>query len=214
MTWTVLAVVGGCAALALLPTAWTYAVSARHRHRPETAPARPVAIVLGAAVWESGPCPLLARRLDIAAELYRAGRVRAILVSGDNRERSRFETDSMTDYLVAHGVPEAAVVADPAGYRTWDTCARARDVYGVTAATVVTQSFHLPRAVTLCRAVGIDAVGVGDASLSGRSRSTVYGYAREMGANAKALRDAVLRPAPAVTDPADPAAVARLAEAG
>ncbi|MFC7329928.1 SanA/YdcF family protein [Marinactinospora rubrisoli] len=213
MTWAVLGAVGGCVMLALLPTAWTYAVSAGRRHRLDGVPVRPVAIVLGAAVWESGPCPLLARRLDIAAELYRAGRVRAILVSGDNEARSRFETDSMTSYLVARGIPESAIAADPAGYRTWDTCVRARDVYGITAATVVTQAFHLPRAVALCRTVGIDAVGVGDASLSGRSRSTLHGYAREIGANAKALRDAVLRPAPAVTDPADPAHLARLSDA-
>jgi vancomycin permeability regulator SanA len=198
------------AALAAAPTVWVRAASARYRAELDDAPARPVVIVLGAAAWPSGPSPLLARRLDLAVRLYEAGRVRAVLVSGDNRPVSHHETDTMTAYLTAHGVPEAAVVADPHGYRTWDTAVRARDTYGVEAAIVVTQAFHLPRAVALCRAVGIDAVGVGDPSLSRRSRSTVYGYLREVGANAKALRDAALRTPPVRADPPDGAVRAAL----
>ncbi|NYE49304.1 vancomycin permeability regulator SanA [Spinactinospora alkalitolerans] len=188
-TWTRAAVAG--VALALAPTAWMYAASARRRFGAAEVPERPVAIVLGAAAWPDGPSPLLARRLDLAAELLRSGKVRALLVSGDNRRESGFETDVMTDHLVRQGVPEEAITADPAGYRTWESCVRARGAYGVTAATVVTQSFHLPRAVTLCRAVGVDAVGVGDPSLARRSRSTGYGYLRELGANARAVCDVV-----------------------
>ncbi|TDQ43919.1 vancomycin permeability regulator SanA [Actinorugispora endophytica] len=210
---TALAVLGAGAALAAVPTAWAALASLRYRYTVAQAPPRPVAIVLGAAAWESGPSPLLARRLDIAAELLLGGKVGVVLVSGDNRECSRFETDAMTDYLVARGVPKEAVVADPAGYRTWDTCARARDVYRVDAAVIVTQNFHLPRAVALARAAGMDAVGVGDPSLGGRTRSTVYGYAREVGANAKALYDAVRQPAPAVTGGAAPEAVERIGNA-
>ncbi|MFC4566083.1 vancomycin high temperature exclusion protein [Nocardiopsis mangrovi] len=199
-TWAAAAVVAALAS-ALAPTAWVWLASLRHRFPADSVPVRPVAIVLGAAVWESGPCPLLARRLDIAVRLYAEGRVRAVLVSGDNSARSRHETDAMTAYLVAHGVPEDAVVADPHGYRTWDTCVRARDTYGVDGATMVTQAFHLPRAVALCRAAGVDAVGVGDPSLHRRSRATVRGYAREFGANPKALLDALLRRAPLRPEP-------------
>ncbi|MFC3995220.1 vancomycin high temperature exclusion protein [Nocardiopsis sediminis] len=199
-TWAA-AAVAAVVALALAPTVWVWLASLRHRFPAEDVPVRPVAIVLGAAVWESGPCPMLARRLDLAARLYTAGRVRAVLVSGDNRAVSRHETDAMTAYLVAHGVPEEDVVADPHGYRTWDTCVRARDTYGVDGATVVTQAFHLPRAVALCRAAGVDAVGVGDPSLRRRSRATVRGYAREIGANPKALLDALLRRPPLHPDP-------------
>ncbi|GAA1082899.1 SanA/YdcF family protein [Nocardiopsis composta] len=193
---------GGAALAAAAPTAWVYARAAGRRFAPEDVPERPVAIVLGAAMWPQGPSPLLARRLDLAVRLHRAGRVRAVLVSGDNRPCSGNETDGMVDYLIEAGVPERAVAADPHGYRTWDSCVRARDVYGVDAAVMVTQAFHLPRAVALARAAGIDAVGVGDASSRARSRSTTTGYLREVGASAKALRDALLRPGPAVAEEA------------
>lgn len=198
--WIAVAGVGACV-LALSPHLWTRVASAGRRREVHTVPYRPVAVVLGAAAWEEGPSPLLARRLDLAVRLYEDGRVGRILVSGDNREVSRKETDTMTDYLVARGVPADRIEADRHGYRTWDTCVRVRDLFGVDAATMVTQSFHLPRTLALARVVGIDAVGVGDPSLGSRRRSTVVGYARELGASAKALRDALTRPAPARTEP-------------
>ncbi|WP_017570040.1 SanA/YdcF family protein [Nocardiopsis halotolerans] len=194
--WIAAVGVGGCA-LALAPYAWTRLASVGRRKGVGTVPHRPVAVVLGAAAWEDGPSPLLARRLDLAARLYESGRVDRILVSGDNREVSRHETDTMTAYLREQGVPAERIDADPHGYRTWDTCVRVRDLFGVREATMVTQSFHLPRTVALARAAGIDAVGVGDPSMGARRRATVIGYAREVGAAVKALRDAVLRPAPA-----------------
>jgi vancomycin permeability regulator SanA len=160
-----------------------------------------VAVVLGAAAWSEGPSPLLARRLDLAVRLFEDGRVERVIVSGDNREVSRCETDVMTAYLVDHGVPADRIDADRHGYRTWDTCVRVRDLYGVRAAVMVTQSFHLPRTVALARAAGIDAVGVGDDSMAARRRSTVIGYARELGAAVKALRDVIVRPAPASVEP-------------
>lgn len=210
--WAAVAAGVGGAALAG-PTAWTYAATARRRFTPEEVPVRRVALVLGAAAWSSGPSPMLARRLDLAARLLADGSVLAILVSGDNRAVSGYETDTMTDYLVQGGVPKERVVADPAGLRTWDSCVRARDVYGVRSVTVVTQAFHLPRAVAVARAAGLDAVGVGDPSLRRRSRATVRGYAREVAANTKAMRDVLVRSATAQDGPADPEGVRRLAEA-
>lgn len=195
----IVAVGAGACALALAPYAWTFAASAGRRKDTADVPHRPDAVVLGAAAWKDGPSPLLARRLDLAVRLYEDGRVERVIVSGDNREVSGRETDTMTAYLLARGVPADRVEADPHGYRTWDTCVRVRDLFGVRAATMVTQSFHLPRAIALARAAGIDAVGVGDASLGARRRSTLIGYAREVAAAAKAARDAVLRPAPART---------------
>ncbi|MEU3019631.1 ElyC/SanA/YdcF family protein [Nocardiopsis sp. NPDC007018] len=189
-------IVAGACALALAPYAWIHLASAGRRRTVDAVPHRPVAVVLGAAAWNDGPSPLLARRLDLAVRLVDTGKVDRVIVSGDNREVSRRETDTMTDYLVAHGVPAHLVTADPFGYRTWDTCARMRGPFGVDAATMVTQSFHLPRTVALARAAGIDAVGVGDPSLGARRRSTLIGYVREVGAAAKALKDAVLRPEP------------------
>jgi vancomycin permeability regulator SanA len=191
------AVGAGACALALAPYAWTYVASAGRRRRVGTVPHRPVAVVLGAAAWSEGPSPLLARRLDLAVRLFEDGGTERIIVSGDNREVSNRETDTMAEYLVKQGVPADRIDADRYGYRTWDTCVRVRDLFDVHAATMVTQSFHLPRTVALARAAGIDAVGVGDSSMGARRRSTVIGYAREVGAAVKALRDALLRPAPA-----------------
>ncbi|GAB3489846.1 ElyC/SanA/YdcF family protein [Nocardiopsis coralliicola] len=189
--------------LAAVPTGWVLARSAGRRYGdPSDVPRRPVALVLGAAMWPQGPSPLLARRLDLAARLHGLGLVRTVLVSGDNRDVSRYETDGMARYLAESGVPESAIAADPYGYRTWDSCVRARRVYGVTAAVVVTQAFHLPRSVALARAAGIDAVGLGDRSSRARSRSTAFGALREVAANGKALRDVVLQRAPVVDSPA------------
>lgn len=190
--------------LALGPYAWMRLACLGRCQDIGDIPHRPVAVVLGAAAWSEGPSPLLARRLDLAVRLMNEGRVDRILVSGDNREVSNRETVTMTRYLVEHGIPVERIEADPYGYRTWDTCVRVRNWYGVDAATMVTQSFHLPRTVALARAAGIDALGVGDASLGARRRSTVIGYLREVPAAAKALKDALLRPEPARSGRPDP----------
>lgn len=197
-------IVAGVITLALAPFAWTRLAGFGRRPGLAGVPHRPVAVVLGAAAWPDGPSPLLARRLDLAVELVREGKVDRVLVSGDNRDVSRRETDTMTRYLVGQGVPADRIEADPHGYRTWDTCVRVKEYYGVDAATMVTQSFHLPRTIALARAAGIDAVGVGDSSLGARRRSTVIGYLREVPAAFKALKDAVLRPAPATVGRPDP----------
>ncbi|GAA4891044.1 SanA/YdcF family protein [Streptomonospora salina] len=196
--WTSAAAVG---AAALTPTAWARMASAGRRGRPGAVPIRPVAIVLGAAVWPSGPSPLLEGRLELAATLFRDGTVRAVLVSGDNSADAGNETDTMVAALAERGVSKDRIVADPHGYRTWDSAVRARATFGVDRAIVVTQNFHLPRSVALFRAAGIDAYGVGDPSFRRRPRSTAVGYLREAGANARAMGDSVLQPAPAASEP-------------
>jgi vancomycin permeability regulator SanA len=169
----------------------------RRRTTAGRAAARPVAMVLGAGLRRDGhPTLLLARRLDAAVDLYRRGTVDAVLVTGADDEPG-----SMRRYLRAAGVPAEKVVEDDAGFRTWDSCVRAHEVYGVRSAIVVTQAFHLPRAVVLCHAAGIDAVGVGDPSLPARRTATVYGWLREVPAAVKALRDVLLRPAPRLHGP-------------
>jgi vancomycin permeability regulator SanA len=178
--------------LVATPLAWFAASTDGRRTTADRAEARPVALVLGAGLRRDGrPSLLLARRLDIAADLYHRGTVDAVLVSGADEEPAAMRT-----YLLAAGVPDAKIVGDAAGFRTWDSCVRARDVYGVRSAIVVTQEFHLPRAVVLCGAAGIDATGVGDASLRARRTATVYGWLREIPAAVKAVGDTLLRPAP------------------
>lgn len=124
------------------------------------APRRAVAIVFGAGVSPSGQLsPMLRDRMDTAIALYRAGVVRKLLVSGDNRFVDYDEPGRMYDYALARGIPASDVVRDFAGRRTYDTCYRARHIFGVDQAILVTQRFHLPRAVFTCRALGLDGVG-------------------------------------------------------
>jgi vancomycin permeability regulator SanA len=95
----------------------------------------------------------------------------------------------MRDYLVKHGVPTQKIVVDDAGFDTWDSCVRAKKIFGVDRATVVTQEFHLPRAVALCRRAGIDAWGIGQDSSSSDELRTDFGYGREVLASLKAMGD-------------------------
>ncbi|SPT52858.1 vancomycin high temperature exclusion protein [Actinomyces bovis] len=147
----------------------------------------PVAIVLGAAVRPNGtPSPWLAYRLDAAAQLYRQGRVEAILVSGDNRAVDYDEPTTMARYLRKVGVPEQAIALDYAGVDTRATCIRAKQVFGVESALLVTQDFHLGRAVTLCRRAGVDAYGVADTRAQANRAQWVWSWLRERLALVKA----------------------------
>nr|WP_307851356.1 ElyC/SanA/YdcF family protein [Nocardiopsis sp. MG754419] len=184
----------GCA-----PFVWQLIATSEHRYGTEDVPERAVAVVLGAGVRPDGlPSHLLAQRLELAVELYEAERVRAVLVTGDNGVEHYNETDTMRDYLIDAGIPADRIVGDHAGFDTWDSCARAAEIFGVEEAVVLSQEFHVPRAINLCRAAGIDAVGVGDDSMSERGTATVYGWVREVPAALAALGTVVLRPDPKV----------------
>lgn len=121
----------------------------------------PVAIVFGARVWENGEAsPVLYDRVVTAVELYRAGRVKKLLMSGDNRFENYDEPTAMKQAALKLGVPESDVVLDFAGRRTYDTCRRAKEIFGVERAILVTQEFHQPRALYLCGNLGIESVGI------------------------------------------------------
>lgn len=153
----------GLAVLALGPWAWVGLTSRGHVHHVDDAPSAPVALVLGAGLNPDGtPSPFLAGRLEVARALYASGRAQVLLVSGDNRVADYDEPTAMRDWLVGHGIPSDAVVRDFAGRDTYDSCVRAKRIFGVDRALVVSQGYHLPRAVTTCRAVGLDAEAVGD----------------------------------------------------
>jgi SanA protein len=127
----------------------------------EDVPPCSVAIVLGAGLWPDGSLtPVLADRVITAADLYHAGTVQKLLCSGDNRFVDYNEPQRMLEYAVSLGVPEGAIVLDYAGRRTYDTCYRARDIFGLERVVVVTQRFHAARALYLCDALGVDAVAV------------------------------------------------------
>ncbi|KNB52970.1 SanA/YdcF family protein [Streptomyces caatingaensis] len=199
------------AVLALLPAAWVHAAAEDRLRTVADAPSAPVAVVFGAGLWHGRPSPYLAHRLDTAADLYRAGKVRVVLVTGDNGRPEYNEPDAMRAYLRAHGVPGDRIVADYAGFDTWDSCARAKRVFGVDRALLVSQDFHIRRAVALCDAAGMDVYGVG---VDARRDMTRYaGSAREILAAGKAVVEAVVRPGPAFLGPREPGVQQALAAA-
>lgn len=137
-------------------------ISARNRtFTVEQAPDAPVAIVFGAGLnRDGGPSPVLRDRVSTAAELYFAGKVQKLLMSGDNSHLDYNEPGAMQSYALELGVPEKDIILDYAGRRTYDTCYRALHIFGVTNALVVTQAYHLPRTLLTCQGLGLNAFGV------------------------------------------------------
>ncbi|MGC5022251.1 SanA/YdcF family protein [Micromonospora sp. DT47] len=198
----------GIVALLLVsgPWLWTKIAAYGHVYGEADAPAADVVIVLGTEVATDRrqPGERLAGRLQTAAALVHSGRARVILVSGDGSGASGDEPTVMTSYLTGLGVDPRRVVADPFGLDTYDSCARARQVYGITRALIVTQSYHLSRAVTLCRHLGLDVDGV-SARCAECAAAVLAGKAiRDYFASAKAAWDAVRHRPPAVRSPENP----------
>jgi vancomycin permeability regulator SanA len=173
-------------------SSWLRTAASDYIYTEQDVPGAPVALVLGAQVYPDGtPSPFLAARLEIARKLYADGKVGAILVSGDHMHWEYNEPGVMFQWLLAHGVPTERIVLDHAGFDTYDSCARANRVFGVKKAIVVTQMFHLPRAVTLCRHLGVEATGVGDETMKQFHGPWGIGTSREYGAAVKAAYDVV-----------------------
>lgn len=155
------------------------------------APKKQTAIVLGARVYRSGtPSAVLRDRLMTAEMLYNANKVSKIIVSGDHRAHEYDEPNAMYRFLAARGIPKSDIFLDHAGLRTYDTMARAKQVFGVQSAIVCTQRFHLARSVYLARHHGIDAVGM--VSDLRKYRRHYVNWAREFIARSAALVDAHL----------------------
>jgi len=172
-------------------------------YQVENAPSRRIAIVFGAGLWRDGsPTPVLKDRVATAAELYFTGKVEKLLMSGDNSYVEYNEPQAMKDYALELGVPEKDIVLDYAGRRTYDTCYRAREIFGINDAILVTQDFHLPRALFLCNTLGVKAVGVSADMRSYRQRSQFYWNLREIPATMVAVWDVyITRPLPILGQP-------------
>ena len=118
-------------------------------------------VVLGASVYADGtPSDILADRLEVAADLYKAGAAREVIVSGDNADSHYNESDAMRDYLVELGVPEDKIVVDRLGTDTYASIYRAKNAFGANRIVVVTQAYHLYRALMISDGLGMEAGGV------------------------------------------------------
>lgn len=176
--------------LALTVAPYTWVQAAGDDYTTDDVPSAPVAIVLGAGIHPDGtPKPYLRVRLEAAKELYDAGSVDAILVSGDHGTHEHDEVEAMTTWLTDHGVPDAKVVGDHAGFDTNDSCIRAAKIFGVDEAIVITQDFALARAVFLCEHAGITTYGVGVPATDRKDRAYRI---REVPASLKASFDVII----------------------
>jgi SanA protein len=127
----------------------------------ESVPPARAAVVFGAGLTAGGrPTTVLKDRVATAVELYQAGKVEKVLMSGDNRFIDYNEPGAMKSYALELGMPEEDIVLDYAGRRTYDTCYRAGAIFQLQEAILVTQSFHLPRALYTCSSLGLPTVGV------------------------------------------------------
>jgi len=165
----------------------------------DAAPTTTAALVLGASVYRDGTLsPVLKARADKAAQLYIKGRVSKILVTGDNSsDITHNEVTPVGKYLVARGIPKKDIFLDRAGLDTYSSMYRARNMFGITRMTIVSQPFHLARAVFIARALGADAYGVE----AGEGESFAYNTLREVPATIKALFDLNLRREPKYLGP-------------
>ena len=162
-----------------------------------------VGIVFGAGLRrDGGPTAILRDRVDTAAQLYFNGKVEKLLMSGDNRVVDYNEPEAMRQYARSLGVPDEAIVLDYAGRRTYDTCYRARYIFGVESAILVTQKFHLSRALFTCNSLGVKAVGVEANNYYYLKRSRLYWNIREQFATVGAFWDVYFkRPVPVLGEP-------------
>ncbi len=127
----------------------------------ESVPEYPVAIIFGAWVDANGyPSAVLEDRVKMGANLYQAGKVKALLLTGDNHITTYNEPEAMRQYALSLGIPDSALVLDYAGFRTYDSCYRAHAIFKVDQAILVTQAFHLDRALLVCNSLGVESVGV------------------------------------------------------
>ncbi|WP_233576567.1 SanA/YdcF family protein [Saccharopolyspora rhizosphaerae] len=182
--WVVL---GATVGVVVAPLSWTWLRSVGRVRDVDDVPDREVALVLGAGVrWDGVPSRILQGRLDVAVDLFQAGKVRRIIVSGSPESRGHSEPVVMRRYLVSRGVPESAVELDESGVDTCSSCRTASREHG--SLIVVTTRFHLRRSITLARRFGIDAHGVGhDAAAEGLRRVNARASRREVLATGKAF---------------------------
>ena len=152
-----------------------------------------VIVVLGAAVREGGkPSDMLRDRLEVGNELYFAGLSDKILMSGDHMSKDYDEVGNMKKYATEAGIPGQCIYLDHAGLSTYDSMWRLCHIYGAKKVLIVTQSYHLPRALYLAKSFGMDAFGI-SADLR-PYRNQLYRDVREILARSKDVMLAIAKP--------------------
>lgn len=189
--WRVILLTGSAALLGLLlPRLITSLYAMNKIHLAEDAPSERVAIIFGAGLRRDGrPTAVLRDRVETGTRLYFEGKVEKLLMSGDNQVVGYNEPEAMRQYAIELDVPEQDIILDYAGQRTYDTCFRAKSIFGVEGALLVTQEFHLPRALFICNALGIKAQGVEANNFNYSRRSLVFWNIREQFATFTAFMD-------------------------
>ena len=189
-------------AAAAFPFLWQEWINNRYAagiYSVENAPRQRVGIVFGARVYPSGRLSgMLRDRVETGVALYQAGKVEKLLMTGDNSRVDYNEPDAMKAHAVSLGVPAEDIQVDYGGRRTYDSCYRAKEIFQVSSAILVTQGFHLPRALYLCEQLGLPAVGVASDISRYDPRSVAWSETREVPALLGALVDVVRRAPPPV----------------
>jgi SanA protein len=159
---------------------------------PAAIPARRVGLVLGCSRFLPGGWrnQFFDNRIEAAARLVRAGKVRYLVVSGDNHVRGYDEPQDMKDSLIQAGVPAERIYCDYAGFRTLDSIVRVRDIFGQTEITVISQEFHNRRAIFIARQRGVDAIAFNAAEVD--AYDSFKTKCRELVARANMLLDLFL----------------------
>lgn len=152
-------------------------------------------IVLGAGIRPDGSLtPMLKERLDMGIKLYRQGAADSIIVSGDHGRERYDEVNAMKDYTIENGIPSEHVFMDHAGFSTYETMYRARDIFQVKTAVVVTQKYHMYRSLYIAEKLGLDATGV--PCDTQKYRGAFYRWAREVLARNKDFVKTIIKPEP------------------
>lgn len=202
--WRIALVLGFVTAVGLFAPKFVMELYAAPRiFSAEGIPAARIAIVFGAGLLRDGSAgPVLSDRVETAVQLYESGKVGKLLMSGDNSTVRYNEPEAMRQYALKRGVPDEDIVLDYAGRRTYDTCYRARHIFGVESAVLITQEFHMPRALTLCNWFGVESTGVESNNRYFLKRFRVYWNFREMFAVFQAAWDVlVAKPVPILGGP-------------
>ncbi len=193
-------VLGGIALAMMVPIFVRVAVDSHIASSIDDVPVTEAALVLGASVFRGSPSPILAERANAAIVLYKSGKVSKILVTGDNSALTHDEVTPVRKYLVDAGVAPQDIFLDHAGFDTYSSMYRAREVFLVHSLTIVTQDFHMPRALWIAQNLGIDAYGI---VAKGGERSP-YDYLREIPASIKAIFNVFTHRQPKYLGPALP----------